>query len=200
MRTLKYVIDHSIHPLIFFLIMSVSSFAKTENTIPQILTNSPYQNYQSIYQNFFKTRDEQMNSEDNATLWNKALQQKPNDLLIKSYWASSITMIARDSFMPWNKIKYVEEAIRIFDQVDHALEEPQLESTWLNTPGFASNALFDIWYVQAQTLMAIPDSIFKTHARGRALLNKIRNHPKFEKTSDPFKKSVNKFAQKHLNS
>ena len=165
---------------------------------PEILANSPYKAYQSIYDAFFKARNQEMDSEDNADLWKQSSQNKPDDLLIKAYLASSIAMIGRDSWMPWNKIKYVEEGIRLFDQIDNQLADQQTQQNWLDTAGFTAPALFDIWYVQAQTLLSLPNAIFKTHSQGRELLSRILSHERFSDTTDGFQQEVNESAAKHL--
>lgn len=183
--------------LLLFLSMAVTQ-SVAKKPIPELLTNSPYKNYKQIYVAFFETRNEEADSAENAEAWHNLAQENPQDLLIKSYLASAVTMIARDSFMPWNKLKYAEEGTRIFDRIDNQLEDEETEKQWLNKVGFTSNALFDIWYVEAQTLLSLPNAIFKTHARGKNILKRLQNHAQFKESTAEFQESVNKSVKKYL--
>ena len=184
---------------IITMLLSLSAMLNVNNaiadTIPNILETSAYKNYQQLYQSFFDTRDEKNDSEENEAKWRAAVENNPQDLLLRTYWASSISLIGRDSWMPWNKIKYVEEAIKVFDDIDGQLADPQAQTKWQNKVGFYTNALFDIWMIEAQTLLALPNNIFKTHVRAKGIIKNMMQHPKYAKADAEFRKDVEKLLK-----
>jgi hypothetical protein len=183
---------------LFFISLLTTFFAINANAqseIPALIKNTPYQSYKELHRSFFETRNEKKDSQDNEKLWREAVNKKPDDLLLRAYWASSLTLIGRDSWMPWNKIKYAEEGIKVFQEIDNKLSDKKITKKLGETMGFHTFSLFDIWFVEAQTLLSLPDGIFKTHSQGKAILQSIINHPNFPKAAPEFQASVKEYIE-----
>ena len=165
-----------------------------EIEIPEITAGSPYSSYSQQLDSYREAVNERGNAEDNEEIWRSVAADQPDDLLLRAYWASSISLIARDSWMPWNKIAFAEEAIKVFESIDEAFDDQAVRDEMVAKPGFHTNVLFDAWNLQARTLLNLPDGIFKTHARGKEILEDLFSHPQYASASQDFRESMEEYA------
>ena len=97
---------------------------------------------------------------------------EPRNPVYAAYLGSAIALKGRDSWMPWNKMKYVDDGL---DHLDRALAalKPEHDITLLRGVPMGIEARL----AAANTFLKLPDVIFHRRAQGRKLVAELLNHP-----------------------
>jgi hypothetical protein len=97
---------------------------------------------------------------------------EPQQPVYAAYLGSALTLKGRDAWMPWNKMRYVDQGT---DRIDAALAalKPEHERRLLRGVPVSLETRF----VAATTFIKIPDAIFHRRADGKKLLAGILRDP-----------------------
>lgn len=134
-----------------------------------------FSKHTAIYDLYLKTSQEQADSDDNLGKWKNATKQDPENLLLKTYLGSSYTMVGRDSFFPWNKIKYTETGLDILEKAIDSIGAA--ENQIITTTKFKGKVALQMQMIAAITFLQVPNSIFKSKSFGMELMQKILQDP-----------------------
>ena len=148
---------------------------------------APFANAAKI---FVEARDGQAGQIAPAIAAFEALvRAEPRQPLYAAYLGSAITLQAREAWMPWNKVKYVERGLDHIDQALAALK-PEHERQLLR--GIAVG--LETRLVAASTFISLPDGVFHRRAAGRKLLDALLRNPALAAAPEPFRGAVQKTA------
>lgn len=102
-----------------------------------------------------------------------------------AYLGSALALRGRDAWMPWNKIRYVEDGT---DRIDAALAalKPEHDLDFLR----GVPASVETRFVAASTFVKIPDAVFHRRADGKRLISGLLRSPALSAASSDFRAAV----------
>lgn len=115
--------------------------------------------------------------ERSVTAFERLAQAEPQQPLFTAYLGSALSMRGRDAWMPWNKLKYVEQGL---DRIDRALAALRPDDDTRAVRGVPVS--IETRFVAANTLLQIPDEIFHRREQGEKLIAALPLHPAFART------------------
>jgi hypothetical protein len=112
-------------------------------------------------------------------------RNEPQQPVYAAYLGSALTLKGRDAWMPWNKMKYVEQGT---DRIDGALAalKPEHDRRLLRGVPVSVETLF----VAATTFVKIPDAIFHRRGDGKKILARLLGHPALAAAPQGFRAAV----------
>ena len=135
---------------------------------------------------FEQALQEQDGALDQALRQFEALsEQHPENPVYRAYLGACMTLLGRDAWMPWNKMRYTEHGL---DKLDQALKT--LDERHDNRSLAGTSLRLQTMLIAATTFLNLPEHIFHRHARGARILGKIMHDPKYTSSSAAFKKAV----------
>lgn len=123
-----------------------------------------------------------------ASQFARLLAAQPADPVLMAYAGAAETMRAATTWMPWRKMRHVEDGLA---QLDKALTLAQGLGAAPGPSGTA--AVLETRFVAANTFLALP-SMFNRHARGEALLAQVQADPLFAAAPASFRQAVQQRA------
>lgn len=102
--------------------------------------------------------------------------------LYSAYLGSAQTLQGKAAWMPWNKLKFVEQGLDSIDQGLSALRPEHDRQLVHGVPLGLSTKL-----VAAATFVALPDGLFHRRLAGKSLLAEIRRSPLLPATPAGFR-------------
>jgi hypothetical protein len=102
--------------------------------------------------------------------------------LYSVYLGSAITLKGKAAWLPWNKLKLVEQGL---DHIDQALAALRPEHDRLLVQGVPLSLMTRL--VAAATFVALPDGIFHRRGAGRSLVAEMRRSPLLAAAPAPFR-------------
>lgn len=149
-----------------------------------ISKDSPYDRatYCKPLQSFLLTTNEQFDSEKNFATWQALERRAPDDLLIKAYANVSDTLIGRDSFFPWNRMKHTEAGLVGLDRIMRKISKRSIKKK-----GFFAPVDMEIRLLVGTTYTVVPNIIFSTHQDGINILEGLLSDARFASSPDGFK-------------
>ena len=106
----------------------------------------------------------------------------PAQPLYEAYLGSATGMQARQAWMPWNKIKYTEQAL---DHADHALQALKPEHDRQLVRGAPVG--IETRIVAARLYLRVPDEFFHRRAAGKKLIAELFKDPGFAAAPAPLR-------------
>lgn len=97
---------------------------------------------------------------------------EPRNPVYAAYLGSALALRGRDAWMPWNRIKYVEEGLDHLDRALAALKPEHDRALLRGVPMGIETRL-----AVANTFLRLPDGIFHRRAQGRKLVAELLKHP-----------------------
>ena len=114
---------------------------------------------------------------------------EPQHPVYAAYLGSALGLRARDAWMPWNKVKYVEEGL---DHVDRALAWLKPEHDRQLVRGVPVS--LETRLVAASMFISLPDGIFHRRAAGKKLIDEMLRNPGFAAAPAEFRAAVQRAA------
>jgi hypothetical protein len=113
------------------------------------------------------------------------VRNEPQQPVYAAYLGSALTLKGRDAWMPWNKMRYVEQGT---DRIDGALAalKPEHDARLLRGVPASIETLF----VAATTFVKIPDAIFHRRGDGKRILVRLLAHPALAAAPQGFRAAV----------
>lgn len=152
---------------------------------PQSSAGTPFEDAKAV---FDAARAGKAEPRDAASQFDALLERDPANPLFAAYRAAAVVMQARDAWMPWNKLKYLDDGLADTDRA-LAMLKPQHEQA--DASGLSVGALVRL--VAANTFIAVP-SFSNRRADGRRLIRGIVENEGFSRTPAPFRISALELA------
>lgn len=152
---------------------------------PQSSAGTPFEDAKAV---FAAVRAGKAEPRDAISKFDALLERDAANPLFAAYRAAAVVMQARDAWMPWNKLKYLDDGLADMDRA-LAMLKPQHEQA--DASGLSVGALVRL--VAANTFIAVP-SFSNRRADGQRLVRDIIANPGFSRTPAPFRISVLELA------
>lgn len=148
---------------------------------PQSSAGTPFEDAKAV---FDAVRAGKAEPRDAVSKFDALLQRDAANPLFAAYRAAAVVMQARDAWLPWNKLKYLDDGLADTDRA-LAMIKPQHEQA--DASGLSVSALVRL--VSANTFIAVP-SFSNRRADGQRLVREIIANPGFSRAPAPFRISV----------
>jgi len=109
----------------------------------------------------------------------------PQQPVYAAHLGSALTLKGRDAWMPWSKIRYVEQGT---DRIDAALAALKPEHDHELLRGVPASV--ETRFVAASTFIKIPDAIFHRRAEGKRLIAGLLRNPALSVATPGFRAAV----------
>jgi hypothetical protein len=137
--------------------------------------------FRTARETFNAARAGKVASSQVVTQFSALLERDPANPLLAAYRAAAVVMQARDAWLPWNKMKYLDDGLADMDRA-LAMLKPQHERTDASGVPVAST----VRLVAANSFIAVP-SFANRGAEGRRLVRSLIASDGFTSTPAAFR-------------
>lgn len=122
----------------------------------------------TLYKAYFEVVDEKISAEPVCDQLSHYTSQVEGLVL----YGSCQTLMGRDAWLPWNKMRYVNEGLVHIERALTDLNTADNKRLFQGIPVYVF-----VWMMAASNYLNLPDNMFHTRQRGLALLEKIKAQP-----------------------
>lgn len=152
---------------------------------PQTIAGNPFADAKAV---FDAARAGKAEPRDAVSQFDALLEREPANPLFAVYHAAAVVMQARDAWLPWTKLKHLDDGLADTDRA-LAMLKPQHEQA--DASGLSVGALVRL--VAANTFIAVP-SFSNRRADGQRLIRDVIANEGFSRAPAPFRISVLELA------